>query len=261
MFGEYLVKEESFDGVVISGDIAESHNLRGLLEAFAKAIAPRQCYFVLGNHDYYKSSFERVRETVKNLEQPNLVWLDDAEPVLLDDKTALVGHQGWFDGRSGSPEKSRIIMSDFELIKELNESYHNEQTFLHYGREELLKKLRELGKQAAEEAKPKLYEALKLRKEVIFVTHFPPFKGACWHEGKLSDNQWLPWFTCVTMGEMLAEAAHHHPNNRILVLCGHTHSSGVYDHLPNLRILTGKAVYGAPDICGVLEYPLFPQQS
>lgn len=255
-FGEYLVKEDEFEGVIISGDIGESHDFDYLLKQFAKSVAPRSVFFVLGNHDYYGGSFEKVRKSARAISEPNLVWLDESKPVSLDESTVLVGHQGWFDGRCGNPEKSRIIMSDFTHIRDLHDLYQNEQTFLYFGRGSLLTALRKFGVEAASEAKPNLYAALGTNKTVVFVTHFPPFKGACWHEGTLSDNQWLPWFTCTAMGEMLSEAAHAHPDSRIIVLCGHTHSSGVYDHLPNLRVLTGKAVYGSPDICGILEFPL-----
>jgi hypothetical protein len=37
------------------------------------------------------------------------------------------------------------------------------------------------------------------------------------------------------------------------VLCGHTHSSGEAQILPNLRVLTGGAVYGKPALQRVLE--------
>jgi hypothetical protein len=47
-----------------------------------------------------------------------------------------------------------------------------------------------------------------------------------------------------------------HPDRRILVLCGHTHSAGVHDHAPNLRVLTGAAVYGKPDVAKLLATPV-----
>lgn len=254
--GRYLSQEHAFDAVILSGDISEAPTVRSLLVAFAAGVAPRPVYFVLGNHDYYRGSFASVQRELRSPMASNLVWLDHAGVQLLDDDTALVGHQGWFDARLGDGHKSRVIMNDFEAIAELREHYLNERMWTGGGRSALLDKLRELGTQAANEAHGPLLDALNARKTAVFVTHFPPFRQACWHEGALSNDDWLPWFTCQAMGEMLSETARAHPNHRILVLCGHTHSPGVYDHAPNLRVLTGKAVYGSPDAAGMLTTPI-----
>jgi predicted phosphohydrolase len=257
MLGEYLCREHSFDAVILSGDIAEAPSLRELLTDFASGVAPRPVYFVLGNHDYYRGSFASVQRDLRaGFDATNLVWLDEAGVTLLDAETALVGHQGWFDARIGDPEKSRVIMADFELIADLREHYVNQTNWICDGRTALLNELRELGPQAATSARGPLQEALQARRTVIFVTHFPPFKGACWHEGAISDKHWLPWFTCQAMGAMLSDAAHAQPERRLLVLCGHTHSSGLYDHAPNLRVLTGASVYGAPSVSALLTTPI-----
>lgn len=262
VFGEHLVRERSFDAVILSGDIAEAPSVRDLLSAFAQGVAPRPVYFVLGNHDYYRGSFASVRRDMrKGFDQPNLVWLDEAEVALLDDDTALVGHQGWFDARLGNAEKSRVIMTDFTSIRDLREHVLSELNWIHGDRASLIDKLHALGDAAAEQAKAKLQEALTARGTVVFVTHFPPFKEACWHEGALSDDHWLPWFTCQAMGAMLLDIARNHPQHRILVLCGHTHSPGRYDPTPNLSVLTGKAIYGAPEPSELFQLPLAPWSS
>jgi len=256
-FGRYLTSERKFDAVVLTGDIGEGDNVAGHLKQFAEGVGC-QVYFTLGNHDYYKSSFEEVREEILETAAGSLSWLDRSGIFLLGDKTALTGHDGWFDARIGKPKKSHVVLNDFELISDLSAFYNRFEWQERGGRGRLafLDKVRALGVEAAESAKPKLLEALKLRETVIFATHFPPFKEACWHEGAISDSRWLPWFTCEAMGQMLLAAAAKHPENRILVLCGHTHSYGECQPAPNLRVLTGKAVYGAPDISGVISTPL-----
>jgi len=254
-FGAYLGVEQKFDRVIVSGDIAEAPTVRDLLNCFARGVGC-QVSFVLGNHDYYGGSIAGVhKEMVEGLD-PNLTWLDIAEPTLLDDTTALVGNQGWYDGLIGKAKESRVILSDFQVIKDFRPLFQ-EMYWLHYAeqgsRSELLAKLQALSRHCAIEAKTRLVEALGQRKNVIFVTHFPPFKGSCWHEGKISDDHWLPWFTSGAMGHMLGQLAASHPENNILVLCGHTHSPGLYQHAKNLRVLTGKAVYGAPDVAGLID--------
>jgi hypothetical protein len=58
------------------------------------------------------------------------------------------------------------------------------------------------------------------------------------------------------MGKMLEEVALAHPENRITVLCGHTHGEGFYQHSENLAVFTGKARYGMPDVNAVFEPPI-----
>lgn len=256
-FGEYLCQEQEFDVVLVSGDIAEAPNVHDLISRFAKGVAPRLVYFVLGNHDFYRGSFAGVKQQMRDgFTEPNLVWLDEAGCILLDEDTALVGHQGWFDARLGDPEKSRVIMNDFTSIKELEPLFYNELNWLYGGRAELIAEIQKIGLEAAEQLKPALLEALAARPTVIVVTHFPPFKGACWHQGGISDKHWMPWFTCYAMGMMLAEVAKDHPDRSILVLCGHTHSPGTYEHLPNLKVLTGAATYGVPSVAGLFTTPI-----
>jgi predicted phosphohydrolase len=255
-FGEYLVAEhKGFDAVVITGDIGEAHNVCEELCLFAQGVAPRTVYYVLGNHDYYKGSFARVQECVGSLINPNLIWLDKMGAIFLDEDTALVGHGGWFDALFGKPKKSHIILNDFELISELSALFDRVRWYEKGGRTEFLEKVKELGQQAADEARPKLLLALKARETVIFATHYPPFKESCWHEGAISDSRWLPWFTCAAMGKMLLEVASEHPKHKILVLCGHTHSSGEYQAAPNMKVLTAKALYGAPEVAALFTTP------
>jgi len=47
--------------------------------------------------------------------------------------------------------------------------------------------------------------------------------------------------------------ANENPNRQITVLCGHTHSGGEAQLASNLKVLTGEAVYGYPEIQGVIE--------
>jgi hypothetical protein len=44
-----------------------------------------------------------------------------------------------------------------------------------------------------------------------------------------------------------------HPYQQLTVVCGHTHSSGEVDILPNLKAFTGRAEYGAPEIQRIFE--------
>jgi len=49
------------------------------------------------------------------------------------------------------------------------------------------------------------------------------------------------------MGKTIKAAVAEHPGKSVLVLCGHTHSSGIYRD-GNVLVLTAGARYGFPEI-------------
>lgn len=257
LFGEAMRSEEEFDAVVITGDIAEAPSIVDRLRRFAGGIGDdRMVFFTTGNHDFYGGSLESVQEDLSKTIGPNLVYLDAGAPVLLDDETALVGKFAWYDAMHGAGARSNVMLHDFDSIKEFKGRFNEYSWEFEYdrgSRNALVGFLRQLAKDAAAAAQASLYEALRLRKQVVFATHVPPYPGACWHEGGLSNPDWMPWFTCDAMGKMLTQVAEEHPGHQILALCGHTHSPGTYQASPNLRVLTGKARYGAPDPAGMIS--------
>jgi hypothetical protein len=135
-------------------------------------------------------------------------------------------------------------MNDFKLIAELK------------GRNKLdrWEVLPGLGDEAADHVRRVLPPALETYAEVVFLTHVPPFREACWHEGRISDDYWAPHFTCQAVGQAMMEIMRLHPERRLTVLCGHTHGSGETAPRHNLQVITGGAEYGNPQIAGVFEY-------
>jgi len=59
-------------------------------------------------------------------------------------------------------------------------------------------------------------------------------------------------FFCKAVGDVLLETARSHPGCEIPVLCRHTHG-GELQVLENLRVVTGPAEYGRPQIQQVLR--------
>jgi Icc protein len=88
---------------------------------------------------------------------------------------------------------------------------------------------------------------------VIVLTHVPPFRDACWHEGRISEEDGLPHFACRAVGERLVAVARANPERTITVRCGHTHSGGVARILPNLVVYTGAAEYRKPAVQRVFD--------
>lgn len=225
------------DGVVLSGDLSSAGSLVEHLDALAVRLA-RPIWFVLGNHDYYGGSLAGVRATMRELTASSrwLRWLPACGVVELDDGWALVGHDGWGDGRAGDPQGSPVELNDWYAIREL----------VGLSRGPRVAALRRLGDEAAAHLDAVLPAALARARKVLVVTHVPPFADACWHEGRRSDDDWLPWFTCVAAGEALLRAFDGRDDARALVVCGHTHGTGTAAVRPNLRVLTGGAAYGRP---------------
>ena len=64
----------------------------------------------------------------------------------------------------------------------------------------------------------------------------------------ISDDNYLPHFSCQVVGDVLHRTMKRFPDKQATVLCGHTHGAGKAQILPNLRVITGGAVYGRPEV-------------
>lgn len=230
--------------VLLGGDISESHDVTRFLAQIDDALGC-PIYFVLGNHDYYYSSITKVRAAVAGLcgERPHLSYLSQTGFVQLAPGVGLVGHDGWADARLGDYERSYVMMNDYKLIAELADCTKRDRW----------PKLQALGDEAAAHIARVLPAALDMFPLVYLLTHVPPFREACWHEGRLSDDEWAPHFTCKAVGDAILASLEARPDRRLIVLCGHTHGGGEVWPLPNVQVLTGGAVYGQPSITREFE--------
>ncbi len=247
------------DIVVLSGDLSHAELLEHHLRLLAQEIAC-PIYFVLGNHDYYGSSIAAVRQAVAELgaRKTRLRWLPAHGVVALSEETAMVGVDGWADARLGDPQHTPVVLNDFihieDLVATLDPLVRATPGLLRTtDRLSLHAKLRALGDDEAARCRRSLQSALASHQHVLVVTHVPPFAAACWHEGQLSDAKWLPYFSCAAVGEVLRDLAITHPHRTLTVLCGHTHGAGEAQIEPNLRVLTGGAVYRRPQLQRLLE--------
>ena len=239
------VAQNKADVFLLGGDIGEAPDVARYLNAIHDVVR-RPVYFVLGNHDFYRGSIAGVRSKVRTLISacPNLHYLSDSGVVPLTEKTCLIGHDGWGDGRIGDYFGSDVMLNDWSLIEEF--AGFDEPMDLR------LAKLHALGDEAAIHFRKVLPDALRQFHHVVVLTHVPPFREACWHEGQISTDDWLPHFTCQAAGEALVEAMSAAVNRQMTVLCGHTHGGGETQVAPNLRVLTGAARYGRPEMQKVM---------
>ncbi len=234
------------DCVLIGGDIGIAPHLEEYLLMLERQLQ-LPTYFVLGNHDFYHGSIRQVRAAVESLTRRSrwLRWLTLEGVVELTARTGLMGHDAWADGRLGNGGASQVLLNDYFLIEELAGLSGAER----------FARLNALGDEAAGHVRRWLPEALRLYRNVLFLTHVPPFKSACWHEGQISDDEFLPHFTCKVVGDVLVDVMRAHPERDLTVLCGHTHGQGEAAILPNLHVKTGGAEYGQPRVQALIDVP------
>jgi predicted MPP superfamily phosphohydrolase len=234
------VREERPHVLLVSGDTGEGNNVFDLLNEMVQHVGV-PVYYVLGNHDFYRSDIQFVRDVATDYTKrevvPSARWLQVLGPVKLTDHVVLVGVDGWADGRTGNPHNNECRLADWSLIQDLR----------HQSGKERLRLVQALADRDAALLREHLGKVEAAVSQVIVVTHVPPFPQACWYAGKMSDNNWRPWFTCVATGKVLADYAADHPEKKLLVLCGHTHGEGVYQHSKNLEVKTGGWPVGVKD--------------
>jgi predicted phosphodiesterase len=237
------VREEKLDAVLLGGDIGEADSVTELLLELADGLRI-PIYFVLGNHDSYGGSIGSVRAAVAREAMASrwLHWLPASGVIPLTAGAALVGHDSWADGRLGNFFQSEVMLNDYFLIGELRG----------LDKQERFARLNGLGDEAAEFLESHVRKALAEFQHVIVLTHVPPFRDSCWHEGRISNDDFLPHFTCRAVGDRLATIMSARPDRTMTVLCGHTHSPGFARILDNLTVRTGGSQYGEPKLQKVL---------
>lgn len=246
------------DALVITGDISEAPQLvthLGFMQIQLDSLHPTPIFFVCGNHDYYHGSIYEMRENLRNLftydEEykknlvPRIAWLGSSGVVPLTDTTALIGHDGWYDGQYANWFQSKIELWDYTIIAELGPGCPT--------RNDRFAKINELSQAGADYVKENLEVAFKDYQHVFVATHVSPFRENSVYNGQVSDDNWMPHFSSKRMGDVLLEAAKNNPDKNITVLCGHSHGEADNMILPNLRCLTGKARYRHPKINKVFD--------
>jgi predicted phosphohydrolase len=235
--------------LLVTGDIGESDTVVRFVTELGQ-LAP--IYFVLGNHDYYRSSIAAVRGAMERLAATpagdNATWLPGHEPLRLTPHTMMLGVDGWGDARCGDLE-STVQLSDWKLIDDFKRAKDDRAL-----RIEICNRL---GSNEARTLRDKL-ELAGDAAQLLVLTHVPPFEEACVYGGEPSTPPWLPWFTCIATGDVLKAHAEAHPDQQILVLCGHSHGAGSFRPLPNLEVRTGgwaagQQEYGNPLVQQTIE--------
>jgi predicted phosphohydrolase len=228
------------DHLIITGDISLAPRFAADLVDIADA-ARCPLWYVLGNHDHYGASIGRVRDSAAALAErrTDIRWLPPTGVVSLDRDTALVGVDGWADGRVGDALTTPLVLNDDKLIAELAAQDS--------------RRAKVAVKQALADADALrlttlLDRAAGIATRLIVATHVPPFLEALPTRGRLSHPAWQPLLVCGATGAVLKRFAVAHPGIDITVLSGHTHVEWRAELASNLRVRVGGARYGSPRV-------------
>ena len=178
-----------------------------------------------------------------------LTYLTAMRVLELTPNTAIIGHDGWPDGRLGDYENTEVILNDHLLIAEISKWFEG----FELDKRGLSKTMVALADEAAQHFRDVLNEAASRYSNIVAITHVPPFREAALYQGKVSGDDFLPYFACKIVGDVLREVMQANPQSHLLVLCGHTHDRAELQVLDNLCVLTGEARYKKPVIQQVLE--------
>jgi 3',5'-cyclic-AMP phosphodiesterase len=229
------ILDEKPSGVFLTGDISHSgYTLIGDLEFFGKRIG-RPLYFVLGNHDFFGSSFDKVHVQVRSLckQYKNLIWMNEAGTIALNEETALIGKMGWYDARVGNPDYIKytldwFLIDDFRALSTMKAR---------------VEKFRDIAEDSAKVLSRQLEAALDTYKTVYLLTHFPPWQEANRCHSWISEQFWTPYNTNYALGQALENVMEQHKKRYLVVLAGHTHSPVSIHIARNIECRVGKGSY------------------
>ncbi len=233
--------EAKADMLLLGGDTANSRifsrMLRRIQDVFRGKIA-----LVAGNHDYYHSSIAEFRSELACLQRAGALVFEpncQSEPLEIAEGVYLCGSGGWGDATAGSGNANEMPLNDENFIAELKTR-------------NLSDRLRELGKESAMHLGSQLASVPDVATSVIILTHVPPWPEACWHEGRRSDSYALPRFCWQAGGNVIFETSNKMPQTKFIVLCGHTHSDGVWQN-GNITCHTAGSDYGRVAHSGMIN--------
>lgn len=234
--------------VVVTGDIGNSSCVIEDMLFWKEELGQHniELYFVLGNHDYYGSSIEAIRFSLKSSDLKNN-WLNNVDYIQLNNETALVGHDGWYDGGYANWFHSKVFMADYTQIFDLN-------YIQWWSKEVVFDRMNALAKEGAEHVYASSVEAIKNDNKIIYVaTHIPPFRENSVYNNMISDDDWMPHFSSKHMGDMLLKLSTEFKDVKFVVLCGHSHGEAKHIVPPNMVSYTSKAVYRNPCISRIFN--------
>ena len=228
-----IIKYHNPAGVMITGDFTDwSLTFSTHLEYIAKNVKV-PIYFVLGNHEIWFSSFEKIAKELNTIceKYPHLIYLSQQNPLSLNHKTGIIGECGWYCGSIGNIEHLKYTL-DWIFIKDFRELPNMEAR---------LAKFKEIAERDTNIICDKLRIAFETYKKVYLLTHFPPFKEANKYAGSFSEGFWEPYNSNIIMGQKLKALMKEYKKKRLIILAGHSHTNIIANIKKNIQCNVGAA--------------------
>lgn len=276
------IRAQEPDLLVVTGDLATGEDT---LDGFRWLLASLPCPIaaVLGNHDVWDAGpIRQTRFEMQGLatgSRGRLVYLPYVPVLTLGPGSgvALVGHDGWADGRAGDFAQSPGRLLDHPTVRGQAEAYRaagarlSDQQIAHLGERvrarqgvvevydytrihdfaavdyvERPRVMVALAEESVTHLTAAVRTALERHDTVLIATHFPPFVEVARYEGGPSEDAALPHLINVSLGCALVALADSHPHRELVVLAGHTHHAAHAVIRPNLQVHVGGAATGRP---------------
>lgn len=238
IFGRYKMLSNILDrkptAVFLTGDISEGYAFLSDLEFLGKKIG-RPLYFVLGNHEYWGSSFDKVQFGVRELcaKYKNLIWMDESGIIALNEETCLIGRGNWYDARIGNEDFIKYTF-DWWAIEDFRKLNSMKQR---------IDLMRAIADKTTQILCHQLEEAVETYKSVYLLTHIPPFSEAHRANDWISDKFYEPYNTNIRLGQELEKIMSKHKKRHLTILCGHCHVSMTAHISRNIECRVGKGSY------------------
>lgn len=227
--------------LLITGDITSRYKLRTHLAMLNEF----NSHVVLGNHDYWGGSWDECSRI--GAEVLGDKFLDESDPKMINDDTAIVGDSCWYDCRLGRPLESGVFMNDWNFISDYA-GITGMYGYVSTSRDGIIGISARHAHERNKILLSKMEQAALVCDKLIVLTHFPPWKQASLYQGKQSSSEFIPFYTNASLGWDIIEFAKKHANIKIEVLCGHTHNEADVVILDNLRCRVSHAEYSKPKV-------------
>lgn len=240
------LEAKKVNGLFLTGDISTGPDVVKHLMWLDKVVKT-PIYFVLGNHDYYRSTFAQTEQAMTGLMQSNdnLHYLTACEPISLSQDVALIGHDGWYDAGWRDPMTTAIFVWDWYFIKDFRSLF---------GTEERMALVKGRAKEAAEFIADKLKKALKNHSTVYMLTHFPPWPEESDKFYGLLEKFWMPYNSSKMMADCVSDIMDKHPDKKLVILAGHTHIKRNIQISHNIELRVGDAEFGKPQVQDIISF-------
>ena len=228
-FLEAITKEDP-TAILHSGDLTDGFLLEGVLD-FLGARLPCPIYYVGGNHELFGSDIETTHALFRSMgaKYPNLIWATERGIIPLNETTALIAHEGWYDCLFGNEDCIRLtfdwfMVKDFRVLPGMNSR---------------IEMFRAMAKESAEVLSTRLEEALATYETVYLISHIPAWVEAAKAMGNFVFKIWGLYNTNWILGQELERVMAKHPTKKLISLFGHSHHPLTFNPASNIECRVG----------------------